>query len=179
MTPKALPGAIADLERGREFYDLQESGVGDYFVQRAFADIESLRLYGGIHRIKFGFHFVLVHRFPWRSTTRWKLDCPLFFAYSIAVPTQILTAEHSQKSEIQSLVVNSIRSFLAHSVPQLHVMQEMTQIPEFNPSTWFAQFTTDGNPIPQDELKPDLEFTLIWNLFEREVCAKFANSGHI
>jgi len=44
VTPKLLPGAIADLERGREFYDFQEAGIGDYFVQRAFADIESLRL---------------------------------------------------------------------------------------------------------------------------------------
>jgi hypothetical protein len=33
MTPKILPDAVADLKRGREFYDLQEPGIGDYFVQ--------------------------------------------------------------------------------------------------------------------------------------------------
>jgi len=65
MTPKILPAAVADLEWGREFYDNREPGIGDYFVQRAFADIESLRLYGGIHRKRFGFHWVLVTRFPW------------------------------------------------------------------------------------------------------------------
>lgn len=65
MTPKILPSAVADLERGREFYDLREPGIGDYFVQRAFAEIESLRLYGGIHGKRFGFHWVLVTRFPW------------------------------------------------------------------------------------------------------------------
>lgn len=65
MTPKILPSAVDDLERGREFYDLREPGIGDYFVQRAFAEIESLRLYGGIHGKRFGFHWVLVTRFPW------------------------------------------------------------------------------------------------------------------
>ncbi len=65
MIPKILPSAIADLEWGREFYDRQEAGIGDCFVQRALAEIESLRLYGGVHGKRFGFHWVLVSRFPW------------------------------------------------------------------------------------------------------------------
>ena len=79
MTPKLLPGALADLERGREFYDLQEPGIGDYFIQKALADIESLRLYGGIHGKKFGFHFVLVNRFPWTIYYQMEDGLPVVF----------------------------------------------------------------------------------------------------
>jgi len=36
-----------DMNNGKEFYDLQESGVGDYFWDSLIADIESLVLYAG------------------------------------------------------------------------------------------------------------------------------------
>jgi hypothetical protein len=42
MIPKILPAAVADLEWGREFYDNREPGIGDYFLQRAFAEIGGL-----------------------------------------------------------------------------------------------------------------------------------------
>jgi len=55
---------LNDLTAGRRFYARQEQGVGDYFFDSVFADIDSLALYGGIHRIIFGFHRKPATRFP-------------------------------------------------------------------------------------------------------------------
>jgi len=59
-----LDEAADDLEAGRAFYDSREQDVGDYFLDCLLADLESLRLYAGIHRIQFGFHRMLARRFP-------------------------------------------------------------------------------------------------------------------
>jgi hypothetical protein len=61
---QALDEAENDLQEGREFYDRQEPGVGDYFAAALAADIESLMLYAGIHPVEFGFHRALSKRFP-------------------------------------------------------------------------------------------------------------------
>jgi hypothetical protein len=49
MKIKILDQAEADLIEGFHFYETQQTGVGDYFLSNLYADIESLRLYGGIH----------------------------------------------------------------------------------------------------------------------------------
>jgi hypothetical protein len=49
-----LAEAAEDLEQGRNFYDAQESGIGDYFADSLVADIESLAIYHGIHARQFG-----------------------------------------------------------------------------------------------------------------------------
>jgi hypothetical protein len=49
---------------GFAFYDPQSKGLGDYFLDSIFADIESLHLYAGIHALHFGFHRLLASRFP-------------------------------------------------------------------------------------------------------------------
>ena len=59
-----LDEAADDLEAGRAFYDSREQDVGSYFLDCLLADLESLRLYAGIHRIQFGFHRMLARRFP-------------------------------------------------------------------------------------------------------------------
>lgn len=41
--------AEADLLEGYVFYEKQQSGVGDYFLDSLYADIDSLALYAGIH----------------------------------------------------------------------------------------------------------------------------------
>lgn len=65
-----LPSALKDLEDGYSFYEFQERGLerglGDYFQESLFSDIESLRLYGGIHRQVFGYHALLSKRFPYK-----------------------------------------------------------------------------------------------------------------
>ena len=54
-----------DLNDGKAFYDQSESGVGDYFGDSLFADIDSLIIYAGIHDRKYGLHRMLAKRFPY------------------------------------------------------------------------------------------------------------------
>jgi len=49
-----LPSAQEDLAVGFEFYEEKEDGLGAYFLESLFSDIDSLRLYAGIHRKVFG-----------------------------------------------------------------------------------------------------------------------------
>jgi len=65
MKVRILASAFEDLAAGRRFYDRQEEGVGDYFYDSLFAEIDSLVLYAGIHPIRFGFHRLLARRFPY------------------------------------------------------------------------------------------------------------------
>jgi hypothetical protein len=60
-----LKEAAEDIERGREFYELQASGIGAYFEDTILSDIESLVLFHGIHSKQFGFHRLLSERFPY------------------------------------------------------------------------------------------------------------------
>ena len=59
-----LEEAAEDLESGRSFYDEREDGIGRYFLDCLMSDLDSLRLYAGIHSIHFGFHRLLSRRFP-------------------------------------------------------------------------------------------------------------------
>jgi plasmid stabilization system protein ParE len=65
MTLVILPSAREDLAAGSDFYEKQEEGTGVYFLESLFSDIESLRLYAGIHRKVFGYHRLLSKRFPY------------------------------------------------------------------------------------------------------------------
>jgi hypothetical protein len=47
-----LKEVVSDLNDGKAFYDQRETGVGDYFWDSLIADIESLRIYAGIHNKK-------------------------------------------------------------------------------------------------------------------------------
>lgn len=60
-----LKDAIEDLENGRDFYNSQEYGVGDYFRDTLISDFESLFLYAGIHSFSHGYHKMLSKRFPY------------------------------------------------------------------------------------------------------------------
>ena len=59
-----LTAAMDDLAEGFHFYEKREAGLGDYFLNSLLADVDSLRLYAGIHRKVFGFHRLLAKRFP-------------------------------------------------------------------------------------------------------------------
>ena len=65
MKLQIRPTALEDLAIGRRFYDLRELGVGDYFFDSVFADIDSFKLYAGIHPKVFGFYRMLTQRFPY------------------------------------------------------------------------------------------------------------------
>ena len=64
MRIQVLDEAEDDLQNGRDFYDRQELGVGDYFAAALAADIDSLILFVGIHPMEFGYHRTLSKRFP-------------------------------------------------------------------------------------------------------------------
>ena len=56
--------ARQDLIAGFHFYEKQEPGLGGYFLDCLYSDIDSLQLYAGIHQIVFGQHRCLSKRFP-------------------------------------------------------------------------------------------------------------------
>ncbi len=60
-----LREAADDLNDGRAFYDRSGPGVGDYFWDSLFADIESLVIYAGVHCIVHGLYRMLARRFPY------------------------------------------------------------------------------------------------------------------
>ena len=65
MRIEILDQATEDLIEGFRFYEEQQTGLGSYFLTNLYADIESLRIYGGIHRKAYkGFHRLLSRRFP-------------------------------------------------------------------------------------------------------------------
>lgn len=65
MRVKILSSALDDLYEGRLFYEKQGEGLGEYFLDSLFSDIDSLVLYGGIHAKVFGYHRALSKRFPY------------------------------------------------------------------------------------------------------------------
>jgi len=60
-----LEEAVDDLNEGKDFYDFQEIGIGDYFWDCLISDIESLVIYAGIHSKIFGLHQMFSKRFPY------------------------------------------------------------------------------------------------------------------
>ena len=62
MKIRILTVALNDLEEGRSFYERQEEGLGGYFLDSLFSDIDSLLLQAGIHRQMLGYHRLLSQR---------------------------------------------------------------------------------------------------------------------
>jgi plasmid stabilization system protein ParE len=65
MKVRILASAHNDLATGRAFYEHQGVGLGDYFLDSVFSDIDSLALYGGIHPKVMGHDRLLTKRFPY------------------------------------------------------------------------------------------------------------------
>ena len=65
MRIEILDDAESDILDGIFFYERQERGVGRYFLEAISSDIESLRIYGGIHAIQWGYHRAVSKRFPY------------------------------------------------------------------------------------------------------------------
>ena len=64
MRIEILGEAQQDLIDGFRFYENQTAGLGDYFLNSLFSDIDSLHLYASIHVLQFGYHRLLSKRFP-------------------------------------------------------------------------------------------------------------------
>ncbi|SRR6266496_585255 len=65
MRLQLLDLAKWDLIEGFHYYENKEKGLGRYFLINLYADIESLKVFGGVHRQAYrGFHRALSKRFP-------------------------------------------------------------------------------------------------------------------
>jgi plasmid stabilization system protein ParE len=61
---KILDEAQNDLHMSAWFYEKQHAGLGAYFLETLFSDIQSLLLYAGIHVRIDGYFRLLSRRFP-------------------------------------------------------------------------------------------------------------------
>ena len=80
MKIKVLESAQLDLVNGFHFYDRQTEGLGNYFVDSIYSDIESLYLYAGIHSQHFGYYRLLSKNFPFAIYYRIKGNNVLIYA---------------------------------------------------------------------------------------------------
>lgn len=64
MRVQILDEAQRDLVEGSRFYESQGEGLGDYFLDSLFSDIDSLQLYAGVHPVYFAYNRLLSKRFP-------------------------------------------------------------------------------------------------------------------
>ena len=81
MKIKILDQAELDLIEGYHFYEDQEAGLGSYFLAGLYSDIESLRLYAGIHlKPHKNYHRLLSKRFPFAVYYRLEDDTAFIHA---------------------------------------------------------------------------------------------------
>jgi plasmid stabilization system protein ParE len=64
MRIKILSAAEDDLEEGHRFYESQADGLGTYFLDTLYSDIDSLAYFAGMHRKVYDHHRLLSKRFP-------------------------------------------------------------------------------------------------------------------
>lgn len=65
MKIQILKSASQDLIDGYRFYEKQSEGLGSYFLDTLYSDIDSLAIHGGIHPICFNkYNRSLSKRFP-------------------------------------------------------------------------------------------------------------------
>jgi len=57
--------AELDMADGFWFHEHREVGLGDYFRFSIIADIESLSIHGGVHKVVHGYHRVICKTFPY------------------------------------------------------------------------------------------------------------------
>lgn len=73
-----LDEAKQDLIEGYRFYEEQSPGLGSYFLTNLYADIESLKIYAGIHNHAYkNYYRLLSHRFPFAVFYQFK-DATVF-----------------------------------------------------------------------------------------------------
>ena len=81
MKIRILDAAQQDLLNGFRFYGLQETGLGSYFLDSLFADIDSLMFYCGVYMVvDGGYYRMLAKRFPFAVYYRIESECVLVYA---------------------------------------------------------------------------------------------------
>lgn len=64
MKIRILSPSEEDLVEGYRFYEAQSFGLGSYFLDSLYSDIDSLAYFAGIHQVVFGYQRQLSNRFP-------------------------------------------------------------------------------------------------------------------
>ena len=64
MKIRILREAEVDLIEGFNFYEFQQAGLGIYFLDSLYSDIDSLLVSAGAHPLVFDHHRLLSKRFP-------------------------------------------------------------------------------------------------------------------
>jgi hypothetical protein len=60
-----LDCAHEDMANGYVFYERQSAGLGAYFADTLYSEMESLEYQAGIHPIRYGFYRQLTRKFPY------------------------------------------------------------------------------------------------------------------
>lgn len=82
MKIKILSSASQDLMDGYLFYEKQAEGIGAYFLDTLYSDIDSLVVNAGIHPIHFGkYHRLLSKRFPF--AVYYRVEGEMVFVYAV------------------------------------------------------------------------------------------------
>jgi plasmid stabilization system protein ParE len=82
MKIRITSSASNDLIDGFKFYENQSEGVGSFFLDSIYSDIESLVITAGIHQKFFGDYFrMLSQRFPF--AIYYKLENQVILIYAV------------------------------------------------------------------------------------------------
>ena len=81
MNLQILTAASRDLVKGKRFYELQKEGLGGYFLDTLYSDIDSLILYAGIHRKIRDYHCMFSKRFPY--AVYYKIESEVIRVYRV------------------------------------------------------------------------------------------------
>jgi len=65
MKVEVLETALDDLADGFHFYENQSEGLGAYFIDTLWSDIDALCAFAGIHPIYMNYYRLLSKRFPY------------------------------------------------------------------------------------------------------------------
>jgi hypothetical protein len=93
MTVRIMPSAKRDLRRGFRFYERLEEGIGDYFLDSLYSDIDSISIFAGTHRIRLDMYRFKSKRFPFWIYYR--------IADEIAYVVAVLDARQSPKKVVR------------------------------------------------------------------------------
>ncbi|OHD96773.1 MAG: hypothetical protein A3E21_03355 [Sulfurimonas sp. RIFCSPHIGHO2_12_FULL_36_9] len=81
MKIEILDEAEKDIAIGVHFYESQSEGLGKYFLNSIFSDIESLHIYGGIHIVISDYYRLLSKRFPF--SMYYKMSNKTIYIYAV------------------------------------------------------------------------------------------------
>lgn len=75
MNIQILSTAFSDIAVAQQFYEQQQKGLGIYFQDAIFSDIDALIVYAGVHLQLFGFYRSLSKVFPYAIYYKIESDC--------------------------------------------------------------------------------------------------------